>query len=444
MENKTEILEEKVLNNEALKKDVVQKANKYANNVNILKKVGMVAGGVLAGTAVMGFVSRDTANAQNIGNQGGTDEHNPAADSANEVVVIHDVAPIAQNVSDDMTFDDAFAIARQEVGPGGAYKWHGQWYGTYTEAEWQSMDADDIAKYQNSISQLPELEPYHPNPSQPEIITIEAEVFLDSKEVILEDGNTVHLAFFKQGNEVVTKMDVDGDGEYDYIYDIESGMAIGLNGNPDVRINLAGQDNPTPEPDPDEPLKIEFEVIEGIPAKVEYYADGHVKVHFDQDNDGSYDDMSIFMSADGKTADYYIYDENGNIIEQGPFPIEKTEPEPTPFPSPDEPQIISVEDVEQDGIQGQLITYSDGTQAIKVDLDGNGQYDYIGTLNDEGEVIWYDMDGNLINLPEPNPYIDPEPIYDPTIDPTSNIVDINGLGDDFNNNIDTNDWTGIA
>lgn len=49
--------------------------------------------------------------------------------------------PIATGVSDDMSFSQAFAAARAEVGAGGAFEWHGRVYGTYYKDEWDGMSA---------------------------------------------------------------------------------------------------------------------------------------------------------------------------------------------------------------------------------------------------------------------------------------------------------------
>ena len=45
-------------------------------------------------------------------------------------------------VSDDMSFGEAFAAARAEVGPGGVFHWHGGIYNTYTADEWNAMSTD--------------------------------------------------------------------------------------------------------------------------------------------------------------------------------------------------------------------------------------------------------------------------------------------------------------
>ena len=46
-------------------------------------------------------------------------------------------------VSDDMSFGEAFAAARAEVGPGGVFTWRGNVYGTYMADEWEAMPDDE-------------------------------------------------------------------------------------------------------------------------------------------------------------------------------------------------------------------------------------------------------------------------------------------------------------
>lgn len=430
MDEKTKILEENVKNNDSFKKEAVEKA-KTANREAIMKKIAVAGGGAVLGGIIMGFTS-----SENHPTTEGENTHGQPHQSTEEpVVVIHDKAPVAQNVTEDMSFSDAFAIARAEVGPGGVFHWHGKWYGTYTKAEWDSMDADDIAQYNQSISHLPALEPYHPDP-KPEIIhNIDAEVLMKEEDVTLTDGQVVHLAHFKQGNEVITKVDVDGDGEYDYILDIESGQAIGLNGNDDTEMHFDSNNNPTPEPIGDPIIK--YDEIGGYPARLEKYSDGHQEIYIDGDGDGEYDNASIIIDTDG-TATAYLYDENGNIIDQqvinsNSFPNDNIIPEPSPD---NEPYIINSTVVSEDGHNGLANYYSDGSVEIKLDIDGDGQYDDGRVfMSAEGEISYYDADDNLITTPE-------YPEYDFTnIDSNNDIADNSNFGDDFNNNIDTNDWS---
>jgi len=55
--------------------------------------------------------------------------------------------PVASTVSDDMSFSEAFAAARTEVGSGGVFEWHGNIYSTFTEDEWNGMTAEQRDEY---------------------------------------------------------------------------------------------------------------------------------------------------------------------------------------------------------------------------------------------------------------------------------------------------------
>ncbi len=54
---------------------------------------------------------------------------------------------IATTVTDDMSFSQAFAAARAEVGAGGAFEWRGDVYSTYYAEEWNNMTSEEIAEY---------------------------------------------------------------------------------------------------------------------------------------------------------------------------------------------------------------------------------------------------------------------------------------------------------
>ena len=59
---------------------------------------------------------------------------------------------IAATVNDGMSFGEAFAAARAEVGPGGCFEWHGNVYATYTAEEWSSMTAEQRAEFSGHFS----------------------------------------------------------------------------------------------------------------------------------------------------------------------------------------------------------------------------------------------------------------------------------------------------
>lgn len=63
---------------------------------------------------------------------------------------VDDSVPVAQ-VSDDMSFSEAFHAAHEQVGPGGVFVWHGQVYGTYTADEWNSMTPAEQAEFGSHV-----------------------------------------------------------------------------------------------------------------------------------------------------------------------------------------------------------------------------------------------------------------------------------------------------
>ncbi len=63
------------------------------------------------------------------------------------------IAEVDQNLS----FGEAFAAARNEVGTGGVFHWHGNIYNTYTETEWNAMTPSDHAQFAQQVQ--PEIRP---------------------------------------------------------------------------------------------------------------------------------------------------------------------------------------------------------------------------------------------------------------------------------------------
>lgn len=58
------------------------------------------------------------------------------------------------NVSENLSFADAFNAARAQVGPGGVFTWHGQLYNTYTAEEWNAMSDEEHAQFAQEVSPM--------------------------------------------------------------------------------------------------------------------------------------------------------------------------------------------------------------------------------------------------------------------------------------------------
>lgn len=96
------------------------------------------------------------------------------APNLSEHLTGHDM-DVAHGVDDSMSFNQAFAAARHEVGPGGLFVWHGNTYGTYYANEWNAMSPEDKDQYWADVNHTtshlePEPEP-QPEPDEPEPVT---------------------------------------------------------------------------------------------------------------------------------------------------------------------------------------------------------------------------------------------------------------------------------
>lgn len=70
---------------------------------------------------------------------------------------------VAGSVADTMSFKQAFRAAREEIGMGGVFNWHGRWYNTFEEEEWGGLSLGQRQEYTEMVlgEKLP-VRPYQP------------------------------------------------------------------------------------------------------------------------------------------------------------------------------------------------------------------------------------------------------------------------------------------
>ena len=171
----------------------------------------------------------------------------PTVNMGNGEMLVEESQIPQANVSDSMSFSEAFAAARAEVGPGGSFTWHGQVYGTYYEAEWNSMSAAEQRDFQlaalnadpasagepvtveptaNSYASAKPAgfeEPSEFEPGEP-VTLVDPEPVGDDEvrvlgidSVVGEDGQTHEAAIIDFGGEVAMVVDTDSDNVYDHL-----------------------------------------------------------------------------------------------------------------------------------------------------------------------------------------------------------------------------------
>ena len=136
-------------------------------------------------------------------------------------------------VNQDLSFGEAFAQARAEVGPGGVFHWHGGVFNTYTEAEWNAMTPASRSEFAHQVA--PEV--HHrldisedmviQSPVDDTVIDTnigdseEADIVMVSdsdpdvqilgvQQTVNEDGSVVNLGFGNVDGDPVILVDMDG------------------------------------------------------------------------------------------------------------------------------------------------------------------------------------------------------------------------------------------
>ncbi len=179
------------------------------------------------------------------------------------IVEVEPEAPVADeiphaHVSDSMSFSEAFAAARAEVGPGGSFTWHGKVYGTYYKNEWDSMSSQEQRDFQTAaingehstapgheasqtnnyaydkpVDPVPAEEPYE-EPKGQEVTLVDPEPVSDDEVRVLgidqmmdEDGQLHEAALIDFGGNMAMVVDTDGDNVYDV-------MAADFNGDGEI------------------------------------------------------------------------------------------------------------------------------------------------------------------------------------------------------------------
>jgi len=112
--------------------------------------VGAASGLLIGGVSTFLMGMKPAPNDDN-NNGGKKEDTNHKEELSNPEWVDDDIA-VATTVNDDMSFGEAFAAARAEVGPGGCFEWHGNVYGTYTADEWNNMTAEERADWSDHFS----------------------------------------------------------------------------------------------------------------------------------------------------------------------------------------------------------------------------------------------------------------------------------------------------
>ncbi len=155
------------------------------------------------------------------------------AEPVPEPVVEPVVEPVyvSPEVNDDMSFNDAFAAAREELGPGGLFVWHGNVYNTYYAEEWNAMSSESQEAFADSASNV-NIPVYHNVNTTEDYIAYAPDTAQDDIMVVSEpdddvhiigvyeeniDGQNMYIGEVEMAGENVVLVDGDQDGLFDVL-----------------------------------------------------------------------------------------------------------------------------------------------------------------------------------------------------------------------------------
>lgn len=294
-----------------------------------------------------------------------------------DVVPVYEIPQQATSVTDEMSYQEAFDTARAELGPGHYFTWHGQNYSTYTQEEWQRLEPEDQAAYEQYLQEhTPEPMPDDPvTPDVPVVVYDEA-----PSAHGVNDQMSFSQAFATARAEVGPGGVFEWRGQiYGTYYKNEWDSMDEAQRQQFASSHAHVKAEGTIEPPQETLLGEEVTELNGQPIRVAYIrlADGEEVVRIDADMDGNYD---------------YTYDpEHNSLVEHGSHRIIGLD-EFGKTTEDTSPSIIAVEETEIHGMPAQIYTLSDGSYYVGVDTDGNGSYDAILTLDSEGNVVSVDED----------------------------------------------------
>ena len=132
-----------------------------------------------------------------------------------QFAVADDVQPelLVTTVSDKLTFEQAFAEARAQVGPGGVFNWHGALFSTYTADEWDAMTEQEQDQFSEMvrpevdahhvdvehIAAVDDIEPFSDIDDEGEDIFAQADVDQEDIDVVDEEVDEVPISEANEG-----------------------------------------------------------------------------------------------------------------------------------------------------------------------------------------------------------------------------------------------------
>ncbi|GHB73543.1 hypothetical protein [Persicitalea jodogahamensis] len=161
-------------------------------------------------------------------------QHDTSSVVQNGTITPGENIDIATEVNEEMSFGQAFAAAREDVGPGGIFSWHGEVYNTYYAEEWKGLSLAQRQAFLKDVGFRPDGRDVAQGPTgmdEPDIY----EFVIDGRTAIGidedHDGVADAVVFLDEDtNDLIAYLDMGGDDRLDsvYRYDTASEQVVGM------------------------------------------------------------------------------------------------------------------------------------------------------------------------------------------------------------------------
>ena len=222
---------------------MVAKINPKWKEVTIGGFSGILLGS--AGTLFASNVAHHDIETETIETETQESEENAVQEQSNsQSPNIPNNGAVATGVTDDMSFSEAFASARAELGAGGYFVWHGNVYGTYYANEWNSMSEAEQNQFSSGSTFVPNSNyTHHSTEANTQSVNSENQTVQVSQQTTTTSGEDVdfqvlgveHANIDGEHDSVIGVASVDGQAVYFIDVDGQDDqfeyMAADLNGN---------------------------------------------------------------------------------------------------------------------------------------------------------------------------------------------------------------------
>lgn len=357
-----------------------EKQETASDRDNIMKRAIMLGGAILAGGSLGGGIAYATSQSTS----------KPETEEVFEII----------DEGNEKSFEQAFNDAREQLGPGAAFRWRGGVYSTYTKEEWENMSDEEQEAFNSKVRPImseSDKDPNHYRASathnEPEHnhhkevventrVTHHDDFDISSEKVVEIQGRSVVMANGTHNGKDIVLLDLDKDGRYDVMVEdlnddgsVTDNEYIDISGRQINVHNTALIHASTPEVRDEyivlEEAETEIEGDRVIVARAEH--NGQPAVLIDIDMDGRYDAAIEDTNRDGELTREDYRDISANNIR-----VHDPDLLPTDVVNVNDPEpVVEINAAAEELREGTVMTTGtvDGKNAVIIDVNRDGTYD---------------------------------------------------------------------